>query len=167
MKTSEITKSFRQAIAEAKALAASTQYSISYLSNGERYHLTDHGTFSAVSTQRYKMDFQTALRECENSKQHGHPAAQIITEDVWVVCYGNDFTPFRTNGEQIRLFGGQIWNTTDAVEAHRTANTLDAKARAISDQRLRVLALTAAMWAPKRINMLTDLLNQISVKKGK
>jgi hypothetical protein len=80
---------------------------------------------------------------------------------AWVVCSADDSCPFRTNGKEIRLFGGPIWTSLDRDDANRVAMTLHRKARE-SESKMDVVSLPVTIWAPNRVKVIRALIAQLN-----
>lgn len=75
---------------------------------------------------------------------------------TWVVVYGEDFLPFRTNGAAIMLFGGPVREYKTETNAKGIANILQLQAGIY-----RVQAMPTKEWAPKRLEVLQKLRKQM------
>lgn len=74
----------------------------------------------------------------------------------YVVSSADDFTPFRTNGTSIRLFGGTIYSTPSRETAYSVANDLT-RAAIRSGSKLRPTVMIAQAWAARRMTALQEL----------
>lgn len=77
--------------------------------------------------------------------------------DHWLTAYAADLTPFRSNGNEIRLFGGEIWTSPDRWEAQATAQRLQRKAQEV-DSKSTISAFSVQAYVPLRHAMLDKLL---------
>lgn len=86
-------------------------------------------------------------------------ADQFKIRGAHVVCIKSDFTPFRTDGKEIRLFGGEVWtgSKSDAVMV----------CHSMQKQTETVLAVfPVQIWAQGRIAALSEMIKMIEQVKG-
>ena len=88
-------------------------------------------------------------------------AFAVAAPDAFVVVDTNGLTPFRTDGRQIRLLGERIYTAADFATAHQVAmNLIDVAT--ISGCEMTCVSMKVAVWAPKRINAIDEMIASLS-----
>lgn|SRR5262245_17151972 len=86
-------------------------------------------------------------------------ALNLAKSGMWVLCFEKDLTPFRTNGTEIRMYGGPIWTSESFSQAWECAAHLSRKAHDVGSS--MVVAMDALQWSTKRVEALGDLIKTI------
>lgn len=111
------------------------------------------------------MDKQ-ALQQIIDTFQAAIEEAQTIRttrRDHWTVCGATDFTPFRSNGNEIRLFGGPVYTVKSGKTANEVAVELHKKA-VNAGSSMSVTAMPVIDWANLRTNALKAMIADMKAR---
>ena len=106
----------------------------------------------------------------EQSKDEAQKLAQLFANEdpvngqTYILCFANDFTPFRTDGSVIALVGKRIW-CGKWKQATKVAADLTQKGKQAGSQH-EVIAMTIRSWLYEYTTQLNKLLDTLNANRA-
>lgn len=82
--------------------------------------------------------------------------------NAFVFCMSDDLAPFRYNGKEIRLHGGDVYFALSPLDVEPVLRGLNRTIKPGADYCVR--ALPAFKWAPRRVEVLDKLINSLPLE---